>query len=167
MILKTLNPSEVEWQGQRLKCSIGRSGIKADKQEGDGATPKGSFRLQKVYYRADRLEKPITSLPSIAIQPNDGWCDDPQDELYNQPVKIPYLASHEKLWREDHCYDLLITTDHNQNPSVPYKGSAIFIHLAKTEKEDNYSPTAGCLGLALADLQRVLLTATQDSVWIV
>lgn len=167
MILQTISPIEVEWQGQRFKCSIGRGGIKADKKEGDGATPIGCFRFQTVYYRADRLGKPVTSLPVIAIQPDDGWCDEPNDKLYNQPVKLPYPASHEELWREDHRYDLFVTTDHNQKPSIPYKGSAIFIHLAGIDDYGAYALTAGCLALNLSDLQTILSSATTDTAWIV
>ena len=167
MILKTLSPHEVEWQRQRFQCAVGRSGIKADKSEGDGATPTGRFHFEGVYYRPDRLTKPVTSLPIIAIQPDDGWCDDPKDPLYNQPVKLPYPASHERLWRQDHLYDLLIVTNHNRYPAVPGKGSAIFIHVARLDVHEQYTPTDGCLSLSLPDLQSILSTATVDAVWIV
>ena len=167
MILKTITPYEVEWQGQHFKCAIGRTGTKADKQEGDGATPIGCFHLEKVYYRADRLPKPATRLPVMTIQPDDGWCDDPKDILYNQHVKLPYPANYEPLWREDHVYDLLIVTSHNQNPVIPKAGSAIFIHLARLDDQGRYCPTAGCLSLSLLDLQLILSTAKLDAVWIV
>ena len=167
MILKTVTPYEVEWQGQRFKCAVGRSGIKADKREGDGATPTGCFHFETVYYRPDRLAEPVTRLPVMAIQPDDGWCDDPKDPLYNQPVKLPYAASHEQLWREDHLYDLLIITSHNQNPIIPDMGSAIFIHLARLVDQGEYAPTAGCLALSLSDLQLILSTATPNAVWVV
>jgi L,D-peptidoglycan transpeptidase YkuD (ErfK/YbiS/YcfS/YnhG family) len=168
VILKTLSPFEVEWQGQRFKCAIGRSGIRTYKQEGDGATPQGCFRFQSVYYRSDRVEKPVTSLPVLEIQPDDGWCDDPYDKFYNQPVKFPCASSHEELWRKDHVYDLLITTDHNQNPTLPHKGSAIFIHIARIDKQgEEYGLTEGCLALALADLQTIISIATTDAIWIV
>ena len=167
MILKTISPYEVEWQGQRLQCAMGRSGIKADKREGDGATPTGCFQLEKVYYRSDRLAKPVTCLPVIAIQADDGWCDDAKDVFYNQPIKLPYAASHEQLWREDSLYDLLIVTSHNQNPVIPDMGSAIFIHLARLDDKGHYGTTEGCLALSLPNLQLILSTATSDAVWIV
>lgn len=167
MILKTLSPQSVEWQGQRFSCALGRSGIKVDKREGDGATPTGFFHFGTVYYRADRLEKPVTRLPLVAIQPDDGWCDDPKDVFYNQAIKLPYPASHEHLWRDDSLYDVVVTTSHNQNPVVPGAGSAIFIHLACFDDQKKYRLTAGCLALSLPDLQTILSTATRDAVWVV
>ncbi len=167
MILKTLNPRQVEWQGTVYCCAMGRSGLTHHKHEGDGATPCGTFRLCHVYYRPDRLEKPQSLLPVTALASDDGWCDDPTDPLYNQLIKLPYPARHEVLWREDFLYDLFITTDHNQNPTLPGAGSAIFIHLARIDDQGRYSPTAGCLALAFKDLSKIIETSPSHAVWIV
>lgn len=167
MILKTLDDSHVEWDGKIYRCAVGRTGFTDNKQEGDGATPRGTFRFKTLYYRPDRLEKPLTALPLISLQADDGWCDDPTDPLYNQPVKLPYPARCEQLWREDHLYDLMITTDYNQNPTLPGAGSAIFIHVARLDSQGHYQPTAGCLVLSLNDLQQITQTACADAIWVV
>src|SRR5437588_379223 len=99
--------------GMRASCALGRSGITRDKREGDGATPTGSHRLVAVLYRPDRVRRPVTRLPAVPIRSEDGWCDDPADRRYNRPVPLPYAASHERLWRDDHLYDLLVVLDHN------------------------------------------------------
>ena len=126
--------------------------MNADKREGDAATPAGSFLLRACYYRPDRVTPPATALPLLALQPDDGWCDDPTHPLYNKPVKLPFAASHEILWREDHCYDLIIPLSYNDDPAISGKGSAIFLHLM----HDDGSPTAGCVALRKHDLLALL-----------
>lgn len=150
--LVLLSPTEIEADGVRYACRIGRAGITPDKREGDLATPAGRFPLRCCYYRADRLERPVTGLPAIALSPEDGWCDDPVDPLYNQPVRLPYAARHEKLWRDDHVYDLIIPVGYNDGPIVPGKGSAIFMHLMR---QDGVG-TEGCVALGLEDWQKLL-----------
>lgn len=140
-------------------CAFGRGGVSFHKQEGDGATPGGTFSLRQVFYRPDRVASPITGLPITALTPNMGWCDDPQDPLYNQLISLPYPGRHEELWREDHVYDLIIVVGYNDDPVVPGKGSAIFIHLAR----ENYSPTEGCLAFNHADLLEILKGLTPES----
>jgi L,D-peptidoglycan transpeptidase YkuD (ErfK/YbiS/YcfS/YnhG family) len=137
-----------------FRCALGRSGIRAeaDKREGDGATPAGCFSLRRVLYRPDRMAPPETSLPVAAIQPADGWCDDPADPAYNQPVHLPHPASHEEMWRADGLYDVVVVIGHNDDPVVPGMGSAVFMHVAKPD----YEPTAGCVALALPDLLALL-----------
>ncbi|HYE00714.1 MAG TPA: L,D-transpeptidase family protein [Alphaproteobacteria bacterium] len=134
------------------RCALGRGGIRADKREGDGATPVGRFALRRVLYRPDRVAPPATALPVAAIAPDDGWCDAPEDPLYNRPVKRPHPASHEAMWREDGVYDVVVVLGHNDDPVVPGAGSAVFMHLARPDWE----PTAGCVALALPDLLAVL-----------
>ncbi|HLB79812.1 MAG TPA: hypothetical protein VJJ77_04860, partial [Dongiaceae bacterium] len=90
-----------DWGGRSFRCALGRTGIRADKREGDGVTPAGCFGLRRVLYRADRLARPPTALPVAALTPQDGWCDDPADPMYNRPVRLPYAARHERLWRAD------------------------------------------------------------------
>lgn len=140
-------------------CAIGRGGFRDDKCEGDGATPIGSFYLKQVYYRPDRLSVPETILPTQALTPHDGWCDDPADTAYNRMVTLPFDASHEKMWRDDTLYDVVIEISHNDNPPLPGAGSAVFIHIAKPD----YAPTEGCVALAKPDLLDVLKSTSTDS----
>ncbi len=161
MSIQQLNKNQVFWQNKILPCQVGRNGFSNNKCEGDGCTPIGNWQLLTVYYRPDRLLFPQTVLPVIAITPDMGWSDDPSDSSYNLQIKLPYDFSHEKLWRDDHLYDLLITISHNTNPVIPCQGSAIFIH-QMNEKE---TPTAGCLALKLADLEYLVSTITTDTYW--
>jgi L,D-peptidoglycan transpeptidase YkuD (ErfK/YbiS/YcfS/YnhG family) len=133
--------------GLRFRAAHGRSGITARKQEGDGATPAGLLRLVRVLYRADRIKPPACAVPIEPIGPFDGWCDDMDDSAYNRPVRLPCLAGHEALWREDHVYDVIGVLDWNLDPIVKGRGSAIFFHAATPD----YAPTAGCVALALPD----------------
>lgn len=138
--------------GTRFDCVIGRGGLVSNKQEGDGGTPMGSFALVEGYYRADRLILPETSLTMHAITPEMGWCDDPTHPDYNRRVSLPFPASHETLWREDHCYDLFLVIGYNTTNPQPYKGSAIFLHLL----HDDGRPTAGCVALSEKDMLELL-----------
>lgn len=137
---------------KEFPCVFGRGGIRADKREGDGTTPAGCFELRQVLYRADRLAPPETIIPARALDPADGWCDDPGDKSYNRPVRLPHAARAEKLWRDDGQYDVIAVLGYNDGPAVPGRGSAIFLHVAKADN----SATQGCVALALADLLAVL-----------
>jgi L,D-peptidoglycan transpeptidase YkuD (ErfK/YbiS/YcfS/YnhG family) len=143
--------------GRLARCALGRSGVIAAgaKREGDGASPAGVWPLRRVLWRPDRGDGPATRLDRTPISRDDGWCDAPADEAYNQLVKAPYAASHERLWREDRVYDLLIVLGYNDDPVVPGAGSAIFLHLARPD----YSPTEGCVALAATDLIHLLAHA--------
>jgi L,D-peptidoglycan transpeptidase YkuD (ErfK/YbiS/YcfS/YnhG family) len=144
-------------EGRRLRCALGPAGVVAavDKREGDGATPAGAWPLRRVLYRPDRRAPPATALPVAAIAPDDGWCDAPADLAYNRPVKLPYAASAERLWRDDGLYDLVVILGHNDDPVVPAAGSAIFLHQAAPD----YAPTQGCVALAPGDLEALLAAA--------
>lgn len=136
-----------------MRCALGRTGVRPDKCEGDGATPAGRFALREVMVRPDRiLVTPQTPLPLRPMQPHDGWCDDPADAAYNRLVRLPHPARHERLWREDHLYDLLCVIGYNDDPVVPGRGSAIFLHVATPD----FGSTEGCVAVALADLHRLL-----------
>lgn len=137
-----------------FRCAIGRSGCLPARQkiEGDGATPLGRWPLRRVYYRADRVDPPQTALPLRALDKDDGWCDAPHDARYNRHVRLPYPVSHERLWRDEHVYDIIVELGHNDDPVVPERGSAVFIHIAKPD----FSPTAGCIALHADDLRAVL-----------
>lgn len=140
------------YPGRRVRCALGRGGVRVEKREGDGATPTGCFALRRVLYRPERGAAPETVLPVSAIAPDDGWCDDPADPRYNRPVTLPYPASAERLWREDRLYDLLVVLGHNDDPPEPGAGSAIFLHVARPD----YGPTEGCVALAPDDLRALL-----------
>lgn len=147
------------WNGRRIKCALGRAGVSAKKREGDGASPAGSFLMRRLLYRPDREGPPLTKLPARAIALEDGWCDDPADAAYNRPVTLPYKARAERLWREDRLYDLVVPLGYNDDPALPGKGSAIFLHLARGD----YAPTEGCIALKRADLLDVLEGASAQS----
>ncbi|SON58169.1 L,D-transpeptidase catalytic domain [Hartmannibacter diazotrophicus] len=138
--------------GFDLRCAIGRAGITARKREGDGASPAGRFAILGGYYRADRIGRPETALPLRPIRSQDGWCDAPGDRNYNRPVRLPYAASHERLWRDDHLYDIVLVLDANLTRRRRGRGSAIFFHLARS----GYAPTEGCVAVSLADMKKLL-----------
>jgi L,D-peptidoglycan transpeptidase YkuD (ErfK/YbiS/YcfS/YnhG family) len=142
-----------------VPCALGRGGITANKREGDGATPSGLLRLVACHWRADRLPRPATRLPLVAIGRNDGWCDDPGDPSYNRPVALPYPGGHEVMARADAVYDIVVVLDWNLAHPVPGRGSAIFFHLAAP----GFTPTAGCVAVTLPAMRRVLALAGPDT----
>lgn len=135
-----------------LPVALGRGGIKANKREGDGATPRGTFRLKRLWWRDGRHPRPATLLPVTRIKPDDGWCEDPSDRHYNQRIKVPPKSRADRLAREDNLYDLIIELDHNTRPRVAGRGSAVFIHVARP----GFAPTAGCVALNINTLRRLL-----------
>lgn len=135
-----------------LPVALGRGGIKANKREGDGGTPRGNFRLRRLWWRADKHRRPVTSLPVQRITPADGWCEDPADRHYNRPIKVPLNTSADRLVRKDNLYDFIIEIDHNTRPRIAGRGSAVFIHAAR----QGFAPTAGCVALELSTLRRML-----------
>lgn len=143
---------------KRWRCVVGAGGVREDKVEGDGATPVGDFPLRHVYFRNDRLVLPSVRLPARPISEHDGWCDDPRSPAYNRLVRIPNDWSHEKMWREDGLYDLVVVVGYNDDPPEGEWGSAIFLHIAR----DDMSPTHGCVAFARNDLLELLpLLGTQ------
>lgn len=135
-----------------VRCALGRGGIVALKREGDGATPRGRFRLESAHFRADRIGRPQTALRLSATRPADGWCDAANDRNYNRPVRHPYPASAERLWRKDGLYDVFVVMDYNRRPRRRGAGSAIFLHVAG----EGLAPTEGCVALARRDLVKLL-----------
>jgi L,D-peptidoglycan transpeptidase YkuD (ErfK/YbiS/YcfS/YnhG family) len=135
-----------------LPVALGRTGIKANKREGDGATPRGVFRLKRLWWRADRHPRPATSLPARRIDPDVGWCEDPGDRHYNRPVKLPPASKAGRLARADRLYDFIVEIGHNTRPRIAGRGSAIFIHVARP----GFAPTAGCVALEIGSLRRLL-----------
>lgn len=138
--------------GRHVPVALGRGGIKANKREGDGGTPRGTFRLVRLWWRPDRGPRPQSRLPMRRIGPEDGWCEDPTDRRYNQPIRLPAGATGDRLWREDHLYDLIIEIDHNTRPRIAGRGSAVFLHVAR----EGFRPTAGCVAFAAPTLRRLL-----------
>jgi L,D-peptidoglycan transpeptidase YkuD (ErfK/YbiS/YcfS/YnhG family) len=136
----------------QIRVALGRGGIRADKREGDGATPRGRFRPLRVWWRRDRAPRPRTGLPVRPIAPEDGWCEDAASPRYNQPIRVPEGASADRLWREDNLYDLIVEIDHNTRPRVANRGSAVFIHVARP----GLAPTAGCVALAKWQLRQLV-----------
>ena len=132
----------------KFKCSVGKKGFTEKKIEGDLATPKGKYSLGNIYYRADRVKKPLSKLKSISIKKNMGWCDDPNSRFYNKLIEIKkrLKIKYEKLYRRDNKYDFFILIKYNYKNPVKFKGSAIFLHLTK-----NYLPTNGCIALNKKD----------------
>jgi L,D-peptidoglycan transpeptidase YkuD (ErfK/YbiS/YcfS/YnhG family) len=145
--------------GLKAPCALGRAGIGGRKREGDGKTPEGQYRLVAVLYRPDRLRRPATGLPVAPIRPDMGWCDDPADPRYNREVRLPFAASHEEMWRQDHVYDLLVILDYNLERPVRGAGSAIFLHLARPD----FTPTEGCVAVTLPTMRRLLATAGPET----
>jgi L,D-peptidoglycan transpeptidase YkuD (ErfK/YbiS/YcfS/YnhG family) len=135
-----------------VPVALGRAGIKANKFEGDGATPRGRFRLVRLWWRGDRLPRPCTLLPVRAIKAGDGWCEDPQDRNYNRRITVPKDSNADRLARIDPLYDLIIELDHNTRPRIARRGSAVFVHIARP----GFAPTAGCVALTAPELRRLV-----------
>ena len=138
----------LEYKDLKFRCALGKSGIGNKKIEGDNITPRGTFKIVKIYYRKDRIKKISSEFKQFEIQKNIGWCDDPKSRKYNHLIKLPTKYSHEILYRRDNIYDLIFVLNYNMKPIIKNKGSAIFIHVAKK----NYKKTAGCIALKKSDL---------------
>jgi L,D-peptidoglycan transpeptidase YkuD (ErfK/YbiS/YcfS/YnhG family) len=137
----------LKYKNLELKCTLGKAGVGIKKREGDNITPKGTYKILNIYYRKDRIKKICSELRLIAITKRMGWCDDPDSKYYNQLIKLPTEYSHEKFFRKDNIYDLVLVLNYNMKPIIKNKGSAIFIHVAKKNKK-----TAGCIALSKMDL---------------
>lgn len=161
MIFEAYANGRMNLAGRWVPCALGKGGVvdAKVKREGDGASPAGVWTIRRILYRPDRGPAPNTRLPTTPMTPDDGWCDAPQDPAYNRPVTLPYSASCERMWREDHVYDVVGVLAHNDDPPVPGLGSAIFLHLAR----EGYSPTEGCVALARPDLDLLLSLAEPGS----
>jgi len=145
MLIKIKNKETLIIDDFKFRCSVGKKGIKNNRIEGDKTTPKGLFTLGKLYYRADRVKKPQTNLKVNKIKKTMGWCNDSKSKYYNSEVKISKKIGYEKLYRKDYKYNYILVINYNSK-KIPYKGSAIFLHLTK-----NYKPTLGCIALKEKD----------------
>jgi L,D-peptidoglycan transpeptidase YkuD (ErfK/YbiS/YcfS/YnhG family) len=142
----------------QFRAALGRGGVRADKQEGDGATPAGLLPLRRVLYRADRVAIPRTVLPREPIAREDGWCDDSGHSDYNRRIRLPHPARHEELWRDDALYDVIGVLGWNDAPVERGRGSAVFLHVARP----SLAPTEGCVALPLPDLQALLAEGLRE-----
>lgn len=157
MIFRATADGMLDLGDRKVRCALGPAGIKpaAQKREGDGASPAGVWPIREVIYRPDRGPPPATEFRVRAMAEDDGWCDDPDDPDYNRPVRLPYPASAEALWRDDGIYDIVVVLGHNDDPVVPGRGSAIFLHVARPD----YAPTQGCVACARRNLEDLLEVA--------
>ena len=159
MIIVLKNKHTLQVDDFSFKCSIGKSGLTKRKVEGDKKTPIGTFSVENLYFRKDRISEPKTGLKCIEISQNMGWCDDVNyPKKYNKLIKVKNKIKHEKLRRFDNKYDLLIPIKYNFNNPVVGQGSAIFIHLTK-----NFKPTAGCIALNKKDFLIMLKLIKKNS----
>ena len=142
----------LKYNNLKFRCALGKAGVQGSKREGDNVTPKGTFKIVKIYYRSDRIKKISSKFRPIKITKNMGWCDDPNSKNYNQLIKLPTKYGHEKLHKKNNVYDLIVVLNYNMNPIIKNKGSAIFIHVAKKK----YKKTAGCIALNKIHLLKLI-----------
>ena len=147
-----INRKYLTFNDYKVKCAIGKRGIGNKTKEGDLITPKGIYKVKYILYRIDRVKKIKTKLKKIIIRKNMGWCNDAQSRQYNKLIKLPSNYSHEKLYKKENIYDIILVLNYNMNPIIKKKGSAIFIHVAKK----NYKKTEGCVALKKNHLIKVL-----------
>jgi L,D-peptidoglycan transpeptidase YkuD (ErfK/YbiS/YcfS/YnhG family) len=143
---------QLKYKDLKFKCALGKAGVGKKRFEGDNITPKGTHKIIQIYYRKDRIKKISSKFKLIKINKNMGWCNDPRSEKYNQLIKLPSKYTHERLFRKDNLYDLILVLNYNINPIIKNKGSAIFMHIAKKK----YKKTAGCIGLKKSDLLKLI-----------
>lgn len=136
----------------RWPCALGRSGIRAVKREGDGASPRGSYAVLRIFYRPDKFRRSPVAVPAAALTACAGWCDAAADRNYNRRVRLPYAASAERMWRDDDLYDAVLVLDYNIRPRIRGAGSAIFLHIARA----GYLPTEGCVAISKHDMRLLL-----------
>ena len=159
MLISLKNKHTLQIDDFYFNCSIGKKGIIKKKIEGDLKTPVGTFSIEHLYYRRDRVSRPQTKLKCIPIQKYMGWCNDKDNpKKYNRLITINNKVSHEKLFRKDHKYDLLIPIKYNFKKKIVGKGSCIFLHLTR-----NYAPTAGCIALSEKDFLILLKLINKNS----
>ena len=159
MTILVKNKHTLQIEEFTFKCCIGKKGSTKNKREGDKKTPKGTFKIENLYFRKDRIKKPLTSLKCIEIKNNMGWCDDIRyPKKYNKLIKVEKKIRHEKLLRKDNKYDLLIPIKYNFKKPTTGLGSCIFIHLTR-----DFRPTAGCVGLKKKDFLIILKLIKKNS----
>jgi L,D-peptidoglycan transpeptidase YkuD (ErfK/YbiS/YcfS/YnhG family) len=149
----------LKYKNLKFKCSLGKGGVGVKRKEGDNITPKGTYKIVKIYYRDDRVKKIPLNLKLIKIKKNMGWCDDPNSKNYNQLIRIPSKYGYERLFRKENIYDLIIVLNYNMNPVIKNKGSAIFIHVAKKR----FQPTEGCIAISKKNLLYLIKNISKNT----
>jgi len=149
----------LKYKGLQFRCALGKAGIKQKRLEGDNITPKGTYKITKIYYRDDKIKKIKTLIKKIKIKKNMGWCDDPNSRFYNKQIKLPHKSRHERLHRKDNIYDIVCVLNYNIKPIIKNKGSAIFFHIAKK----NYQKTKGCIAIKKEHLKKLLSLIDKDT----
>ena len=147
-----INKKYLTFDNYKAKCAIGKRGIGLKKREGDLITPRGKYKIKHILYRKDRIKKIQSKIKKGIIKKNMGWCDDSRSKDYNKIIRLPFNFSHEKLYKKENIYDIILVLNYNMNPIVKNKGSAIFIHIAKK----NYKKTKGCIALKKRDLLKII-----------
>ena len=147
-----INKNYLTYNNYKVKCAVGKKGIGHKKSEGDRITPKGQYKIKFILYRKDRIKKISTKLKKVQINKNLGWCDDPKSKQYNKLVKLPFNFSHERLYKKENSYDVILVLDYNMNPILKNKGSAIFIHVAKK----NFEKTEGCVAISKRSIIKIV-----------
>ena len=147
-----LKNKKLYFSNYKVKCAIGKRGISRKKREGDGCTPKGTFKFKYLLYRKDKTFKIRSNLKKIVINKNMGWCDDPNSEKYNKLINLPFNFKYEKLFKKENTYDIILVLNYNMNPIKKNKGSAIFIHVVKK----NYRKTKGCIAIGKTQLLKII-----------
>ncbi len=135
----------------RISCALGPAGIVRTKREGDRGTPAGRFRLLWGYYRPDRWRLHAAGVPLRPMRRDQGWCEDPNSPRYNRAVRLPAADCTDRMWRDDHLYDITFVLDQNYTRRAKGRGSAIFFHLARPE----LTPTAGCVAISPSDMRKL------------
>jgi len=149
----------LEYKNFRFRCALGKRGIKKKIIEGDNITPKGTYKILKIYYRKDRIKQIKSSIKKIKINKRMGWCDDVKSKYYNKEIKLPSKLNHEVLYRKNNIYDIVCVINFNMNPILRNKGSAIFLHIAKAK----YQKTKGCIALKKKHLIKLLSVIKKDT----
>ena len=147
-----INKNYLTYNNYKAKCAVGKKGIGHKKSEGDRITPKGQYKIKFILYRKDRIKKISTKLKKVYIHKNLGWCDDPKSKHYNKLVKLPFNFSHERLYKKENSYDVILVLDYNMNPVIKNKGSAIFIHVARR----NFKKTEGCIAISKKSIIKIV-----------
>ena len=153
------NSGYLKYKNLKFRCALGKSGIKKKTREGDNVTPKGIYKILKVFFRKDRIKKVKAPFKKIKITKKIGWCDDIKSKYYNKQISIPTSLKHEKLYRKDNIYDIICVINYNINPIVANRGSAIFLHITK----GNYKNTKGCVALKKNHLLKLLSSIKKNT----
>ena len=158
MHIKLIN-KKIHFNNYKVKCAVGKRGISSKKVEGDNKTPRGTFKIQAIYYRKDRMKELKSLIKKKNIRKNMGWCDDSKSKKYNKLIKFPFSWGAEKLYLNSRIYDILIILNFNNKPVKKKKGSAIFIHVAKKK----YTPTKGCVAVSKTDIRKIVASIKKNS----